>query len=333
MKIQPIKLLIFKIGAIFIALVVLFLAVEIILKIFGPPYYQFNNWSAEYYTNPRGYHVPVRREGDRIVYGLYYRKSKERYRLPDVITESKTDKNDLILGLGDSFTYGRGVKYNDLYLTLLESMLNKNGSKIGIKNCARTNDDIEDIFDVYRYESSQKKYPLVIYGFVLNDFGLPRKLIVGSDFVDVNNNRTFNEMRKKSSLYNLICHIVDERRLHTVTLNAYLEAFKGENAEKKFGILRKLNQSIKADNSRLVIVLFPLLYDFKHYPFSGIHQKIAVFCKQEGIPLLDLLPAFSKYRAEDLWPNPIDHHPNEIAHRMAAEELDNFLVKNELLPK
>jgi hypothetical protein len=37
------------------------------------------------------------------------------------------------------------------------------------------------------------------------------------------------------------------------------------------------------------------------------------------------LHAFSGHEAEDLWANPTDHHPNEIAHRIAADEIAAFI--------
>lgn len=76
-----------------------------------------------------------------------------------------------------------------------------------------------------------------------------------------------------------------------------------------------------------------LLYDFERYPFYEIHKKISLFCAQEGIPLLDLFMAYSGYKAENLWVNPRDYHPNEIAHRVAGEELYNFLTNKKLLPR
>ena len=55
---------------------------EICLRILGPPYYRFNNLSEEYYTNPRGYHDVIRREGKHTVYGLTYHEDDNGYRLP-----------------------------------------------------------------------------------------------------------------------------------------------------------------------------------------------------------------------------------------------------------
>lgn len=334
MKKRSLKLLIFKSGTIVISVVVLLLVSEIILRTYGPKYYRFNNDSEEYYINPRGYHIPLRQEGEYIVYGLNYNSSPEGYRLPDLPLAGNSEKENLILGLGDSFTYGRGVKYEDIYLVALENRLNRDGYNIGIKNCARIGADIDTIFKIYLEESSQKAYPFVIYGLVLNDFDL-RVRIFGDDFIDFNNEGyVFNKMRQVSRLYNFLCYAIEKIRLHSRTTKAYLESFRGEYAEVKFAIIRQLHQDIKANKGKLIIVLFPLLYNFERYPFYEVHEKISVFCDKEGIPLVDLLSAFSRYKAENLWANPTDHHPNETAHRIAGEELYNFLRRgNKLLPR
>jgi hypothetical protein len=32
-------------------------------------------------------------------------------------------------------------------------------------------------------------------------------------------------------------------------------------------------------------------------------------------------------RDEDLWVHPSDHHPNEVAHRLAGEAIESFIRK------
>jgi hypothetical protein len=321
----------FKVSAIILAVSATLLFLEIAFRIFGPKYYKFGNQSALYYSNPRNYHIPVGKDGKEILYGLLYKKDQNRYRLPDDATYVDDRGDCQILGLGDSFTWGRGVKYEDIYLTGLQRLINREGLDIKIRNCAVVGYDLGKILDTYRLESSKERYPIVIYGFVLNDFGLPVK-IYGNALIDLNNEGyAFDPLRKASSIYNFICHLIDKKRLHDVTIEAYLKSFRGRNAKNKFNQLREFNRDIEAKNGKLVIVLFPILYDFERYPFREIHEKISIFCREEGIFLIDLLPAFSKYRAEDLWVNPTDHHPNEIANRVASGVVYDFFIRNGLL--
>jgi hypothetical protein len=307
---------------------------EIFLRIFGPPYYRFNNLSQEYYTNPRGYHDVIRREGKHTVYGLTYDEDTNGYRIAP-----NRDQTDVelpqkhILGLGDSFIYGRGVRYEDICLTRLEEMLNLRSSRVAIKNCGVVGAGIVDILDIYERESAAlPRGSLVIYGMVLNDFGLAlTKPIKGLNFIDINNGGyEFNPLRKFSALINFLFHQIEKRRLHSTTLDAYLESFDGENSENGFDLIDELNQSVRDDGGTLLIVVFPLLYDFEKYRFGSIHEKIETFCKDHGILHLDLFPSFSRYKAEYLWANPTDHHPNEIAHRIAADEIYDFI--EETLP-
>jgi hypothetical protein len=52
-----------------------------------------------------------------------------------------------------------------------------------------------------------------------------------------------------------------------------------------------------------------------------VHETIRRFCVTARIPHHDLLPALRRRPTADLWVHPVDHHPNEIAHRLAAESL------------
>lgn len=303
---------------------------EICLRILGPPYYRFNNLSEEYYTNPRGYHDVIRREGKHTVYGLTYHEDDNGYRLPP--SENKGpfsgEAEKQIVAVGDSFTYGRGVRYEDIWPTRLERSLNHDRARVAVKNCGVVGAGTQDVLEIYEHESYElPRESLVIYGMVLNDFGLAMETPVkGLNFIDINNGGyTFNPLRKHSSLVNFIFHRIDERRLHTATLKAYLGSFDGEGAEKGFGLLAQLNQSVSEAGGTLLVVVFPLLYDFENYYFDPMHQKIEAFCRSRGIHHLDLYPAFSSYNAEDLWANPTDHHPNETAHRIAADEIYGFI--------
>ncbi|HLD29102.1 MAG TPA: hypothetical protein VJC03_02085 [bacterium] len=318
----------FRISASFLSLAAVLVLAEVLLRLFGPEYYKFGNSSQEYYSNPRGYFIPLKREGRDILYGLNYTGTPEGYRTSDIPVygqEETPSGRNTILGLGDSFTFGRGVKYEDIYLSRLEKMLGK--EKVKVRNCATVGADMNSVIGTYLKESSGKKYPLVLYGFVLNDFGLPHKeKIVGLDFIDINNGgHTYLPLRKRSALLNFLFHVFEKRRLHRVTRQAYLNAFEGARGREGFKKLEYLDQSVKKTGGRLAVAVFPLLYDFREYPFKEIHEKIAFFCSERNIPCLDLLPAFSEQSAESLWAHPTDHHPNERAHKIAAEEIFKFL--------
>lgn len=297
-------------------------------------YEKFANRSDVYFSNPRGYHVFLGRVGKNDVYGLPYNRTMEGFRLPDTDRPNVKNPPDYppnVLVLGDSFTYGRGVRYADTYPFLLEKALRKSHPEISVTNRAKVGGGLSDVLRILDYSTRDTRFPLVIYGFVLNDFGLDEKFhITGLDFIDLNNGGyRYNPLRSHFAVYDWFATRIDKKRLSEVTTRAYLDAFKGERAAHGFDALEALNVSVMSQGGRLVVVMFPLLYDFSNYPFGQIHKKVEAFCREKNILLLDLFPAFRARKAEDLWVHPIDHHPNEIGHKTAADELLKFLLKNE----
>jgi hypothetical protein len=51
------------------------------------------------------------------------------------------------------------------------------------------------------------------------------------------------------------------------------------------------------------------------------HEAIARACAAAGIPHHDLRGPLSLMDPSSLWVHPLDQHPNEVAHRLAAESL------------
>jgi len=295
--------------------------------------------AVEYFSNPRGYFDIRREEHGQTIYGVELRGVGLPWRrIPDSITRPEEAqaflaREDEILALGDSFTMGQGVRYEDTYARKLEKLLAEEGSPVTVRNAGFAAFDLEEVCESYLDSSAERHYPLVTYGFVLNDFGLPgRERIIGSDYIDTDNGEIRdNPLRKHLASINFVLHCVDRIRLDRMTKNAYLQAFKGKKARDKFELLGMLDRKIQSEGGQLVIVLFPLLHEFHDYPLQEIHDKIHGFCQENDVLLLDLLPAFSRHTAESLWVHPTDYHPNEVAHQIAAEEIHSFLQKHGLL--
>jgi hypothetical protein len=99
--------------------------------------------------------------------------------------------------------------------------------------------------------------------------------------------------------------------------------------------LSEISTLCKEAQVPLAIVLFPL-FDFpidESYPFGAIHNMIVDNANKRGIPILDLRSHFQGidvYRLQ-LIPGK-DTHPNEIAHRIAAEAILRFLNQRHLIP-
>jgi hypothetical protein len=86
--------------------------------------------------------------------------------------------------------------------------------------------------------------------------------------------------------------------------------------------LREMSRRLDQKGARLLVAPWPLFVGLEHgYPFKAAHEAIGAFCTVARIPHHDLLRVFEGRRTSDFWVHPVDHHPNERAHRLAAESL------------
>ena len=76
----------------------------------------------------------------------------------------------------------------------------------------------------------------------------------------------------------------------------------------------------------LGVVIFPELHRLQDdYPFTQIHEVVADACRALDLPVMDLLDVYRDHDPRTLWVHPSDHHPNEIAHAMAADAIEAFV--------
>lgn len=70
------------------------------------------------------------------------------------------------------------------------------------------------------------------------------------------------------------------------------------------------------------VVVFPFLHRLgEEYPFAEVHARIVETCRAAEIPVVDLLPVLQAHADETLTVGAFDAHPNEWAHRLAAEAI------------
>ncbi len=302
--------------------------VELGLRWFGPEYSRFSNVHAEYFSNPRGYFDTLWTGPEGTVYGIMMQTAtgiggRSSGRSSKVPTR--------ILGLGDSQAQGQGVRYQDTFYVQLSEQLGEQGIRTGVRNVAVSGYDLEHVVARYAYETSGgHRFPLVIYSLVLDDFGLDRSSISGLDFIQHQGGYSFDPLRQRSAIYNLIAHTKEQAVLSSQTSRAYLESFSGDNLAHHLDMLSALDAAVRADGGVLVIAVLPLLYDFDHYPFEPIHQTLAEAGAARNLRILDLKPALSAQPAADLWVHPTDHHPNEVAHRIVGKTLAEYLQREDL---
>lgn len=104
-----------------------------------------------------------------------------------------------------------------------------------------------------------------------------------------------------------------------------LGAYEGTVWQHQEARLRELLKVVNSRGGKLRVVTFPFLHNLENYSFEPAHHKLGWLWRSLGVPHLDLMELYRSRRAEGLVVGAHDAHPNERAHRLAAEALVPFL--------
>jgi lysophospholipase L1-like esterase len=306
-------------------------------------------------SNPRGYFdVDLREpENDARYRGLaphrydaiarHHRWAVEvRYnalRFREVPPAPRPDGGRRIAILGDSFTEGQGVKQADTLARVLERLLEQRApGRYQVRNCGRRGADFPELFDAFeaalRYEPD-----LVVYALTLNDALKPLEFRERQRYVNdwiLDRTQAPDEPLAAHSVFRPRVFDFVRDRLETLvigreTTHWYLDMWSEANRrgwQTTQESMREMQRRLDQRGARLLVAPWPLLVGLEQgYPFGPIHETIHRFCLVARIPHHDLLPSFAGRPSAGFWVHPVDHHPNEIAHRLAAESLAPVVLK------
>jgi hypothetical protein len=100
------------------------------------------------------------------------------------------------------------------------------------------------------------------------------------------------------------------------------DGYTGEIWAKQRARLDELIRWCKEEKADLAVAVFPFLNDLgPGYTFENAHKVLMDYFQERGVPAIDLLPVFRQHASEGLTVNPFDAHPNERAHRIAADAI------------
>jgi hypothetical protein len=154
----------FKILKIVLINLILVFIIDLLFGVFfnTPKYLSKKNYNyGLYHSNYRDYFDEISFKGEKL-YGI--NKNKIKTDLLRDIDIKYQGKKALILG--DSFTFGQGVRKTDRYSNMLSRLSN---DKIRSLNIAQSGYDIADVYYSLKTKDLTFKPDFIIYGFCLND--------------------------------------------------------------------------------------------------------------------------------------------------------------------
>jgi hypothetical protein len=238
-----------------------------------------------------------------------------------------------VMVLGDSFTEGQGVKEPDTYARVLEALLRSGGGDWEVRNCGRRGADFPLLFEIFeqvlRFEPD-----VVVYGMVLNDADQSEEFRSRQTYVNdlildrgaTADGRPLPDLgRFDSRLAGFVRDRLEARRTTRETTRWYLDMYAAPNREgweRTQGHLKEMNRRLRERGARLLVASWPLIVNLEGQdPFEAATRTVSRFCLAAGIPWHDLRPALRAHPTSSLWVHPVDMHPNDVAHRLAAESL------------
>jgi len=302
-----------------------------------------------YPTNPRGYfdidlRAPESRE---LYYPIAPRRFDDIARYHPWAVESRYNElrfrevppapaapgKRRIVIFGDSFTEGQGVKANETVSRVLADILEEQApGRYEVRNCGRRGLDLPALYA--GFEASLAYDPdLVVYALVLNDAVQPPAFHARQSYVDdwiLDREHLPEEEDEPPSawrprLFEFVSGRIEAWRVGRATTRWYLDMWGDGNPEgwaRTQEYIREMDRRLNRRAARFLVAPWPLFVGLEsNYPFRPVHETIERFCLSSGIAHHDLLPAFEGRKSADLWVHPVDRHPNEIAHRIAAESL------------
>jgi hypothetical protein len=232
----------------------------------------------------------------------------------DGLEGPRPDGERRVLFVGDSFTQAQGVQPPDTFPTLV-------GEALGVRaiNTGQCGQSFLDEVVLYADSGWRTSPDAVVWVFVLNDLGLNLGQRSGkNDFIM---DRSSDGAPLSFALHAAV-EAVRSRGTTAATTQAYLDvAARTDALDAVEAALRPLVSEVEGRGGRFLFTIFPLMHELDAYPFQPVHDALAARAEAAGAEVLDLAPTFAGRDEAALWVHPMDHHPNEAAHALAAEAI------------
>lgn len=240
-----------------------------------------------------------------------------------------------LLVLGDSFTWGASVEFEDAWPQRLErGLVRRRGEPWEVVTLALPGLALNDYAAQLAAEGMAYSPDAIAIGYCLNDAESKRAMKEREAGYVLSDRR--NPFLEQSALFRFVAGRLRATAIARERLRYHRQLYDDKNPDwaEARGALQAIGRLSRERGVPWLVVVFPLFGNplDDSYPFLEAHQKIALEAEKDGAKVLDLLPAYRGLRAELLVVDGVrDEHPNEIAHRIAAGAALRAL--DELLPQ
>lgn len=274
----------------------------------------------------------------------YYRYAGTRSYDNDVFELKKPAGVFRVVALGDSFTFPHLMQLDDVYPKRLERMLNlakAPGLRAEVLNWGILG--MNTVQELPHLRNALTAQPdLVLLQITLNDLQPGNFQELASTLKDRYTFGTLEISREKTPLYyywrtlGLAAQQLHNIRTRESFVRFNLDLFANKKLWNDFrGAVTQMQNECRSRGVKFAVFVVPFFHFplDEHYPFLPMHEKLGRWLDRMQVPHLDLLTNFRGMAPLGLQvlPNK-DSHPNEIAHRIIAEGVYEWLEREALIP-
>lgn len=221
-----------------------------------------------------------------------------------------------ILVIGDSVTFGFGVRLEETYSKRLEKMLNDKygaqGRRYEVISAGVGNYNTTQELAFLKLEGYKYKPDFVLLHYYINDAEPTQK--EEENFLTRN---SISLIFLKAMTYRLKAYYNPEKQF----VPFYRSTFEGPRWDQHEKTLLSFDSTVREMGTELGILITPELHQLDPYPFADIHEKLRALFEIRGRKVIDATEALKREKPETLWNAMDDQHPNAKGHKIIAEYL------------
>ena len=231
-------------------------------------------------------------------------------------------QGDVAIVVGDSFTLGFGVRYEDTYVFRTEQALNEQGRPRHFVNFAEPGADASVSLRNYLAVRDRQPHDLVLFGLHLNDLiHFPTSYVA---MAGQGAGRSIGGSQLLAFVVATLAKRADrEAKIRELTDPAQQQQPLYRD---NMAAIEAMNRAAAERGRRFAVVILPILVDLRAGTFEPVSAAIRSALAARGIPYVDLSHALDGECDASLWILPFDQHPNERAHAAFARRLSEALL-------
>jgi lysophospholipase L1-like esterase len=224
-----------------------------------------------------------------------------------------------ILFLGGSTTMGWGVAEEATVENQLEKMLAAAGVRAQVLNAGVANYNAERYVSRYFKQLTELNPTDIVVQFFMRD---AEDLQPGGGNILLRNSElavtlwiAYHRLLDRFGNINLVEHY---RKIYDPSEPGFVMMEQE---------LKKLAQFAQAHGIRLYFMMIPDVHDLIDYKFMFVHEIMRDFAQHNGYAYIDLLPAMTGLKPQEIWAMPGDPHPNAVGHKLMADAIFPVIVR------